>query len=69
MGMASEISRMSFERARHSINQSMSLIESHLLQSKDFNWEIYEDELFKYLTMEICYEASIANPNIAFTSQ
>jgi len=61
MSMASEINRMSFEPARHSVDQSMSLYRK--FKTRTVSGSIYEDELVKNLTMEIYYEAINTNPN------
>jgi len=59
MTMASEISRMSFESARHSIDRSMSLDRKVIgYQTWTISEPVYEDELLKNLTMETYYEAT-----------
>ena len=64
MSMASEMSRMSFEPARHSVDRSMSLDRKVIgYKTRTISEPIYEDELLKDLTMEICYEATKTNPN------
>ena len=58
MSMASEISRMSFEPARHSVDRNISLDRKVIgYKIRTISEPIYEDELLKNLTMEICYEA------------
>ena len=50
MSMASEISRMSFESARHSIDRSMSLDRKVIeYKTRTISEPIYEDELLKNL--------------------
>ena len=64
MSMASEMSRMSFEPARHSVDCSMSLDRKVIgYKTRTISEPIYEDELLKNLTMEIWYEATKTNPN------
>ena len=59
MSIASEIGRMSFESARHSVDQSMSLDRKVIgYKTRTISEPIYEDELLKNLTMEICYGAT-----------
>ena len=58
MSMASEMSRMSFEPARHSVDRKVIGYKTRTISEP-----IYEDELLKNLTMEICYEATKTNPN------
>ena len=61
MSMASEMSRMSFESARHSIDCSMSLDRKFIrYKTRTISEPIYEDEVLKNLTMEICYEATLS---------
>jgi len=64
ISMVSEINRMTFEPARYSIDQSMSL-DSKVIRYKirTICKPIYKDELVKNLTMEMCYEATSINPN------
>jgi len=60
ISMASEMSRMSSELTRHSVDQSMSLDKKVIgYKTRTISEPIYEDELLKNLTMEICYEATI----------
>ena len=62
--MASKMSQMSFEPARYSIDRSMSLdrkVIGH--KTRTTSEPIYENELLKNLTMEICYEATNTDPN------
>ena len=55
---------MSFESARHSVDRSMSLDRKVIgYKTRTVSEPIYEDELLKNLTMEICYEATKTNPN------
>jgi len=62
--MASEMSRMSFESVRHSVDRSMSLDRKVIgYKTRTISEPIYEDELLKNLTIEICYEATNTNPN------
>ena len=57
MSMASEMSRMSFESARHSVDRSMSLDRKVIgYKTRTISEPIYEDELLKNLPMEIYYE-------------
>ena len=64
MSMASEISRMSFEPTRHSVDRSMSLDRKVIgYKSRTISEPIDEDELLKNLTMERCYEATNTNLN------
>jgi len=64
VSMASEMSRMSFEPARHSVDRSMSLDKKVIgYKTITISEPIYEDELLKTLTMEICYEATNTNHN------
>ena len=59
MSIASEMSRMSFEPARHSVDRSMSLDRKVIeYKIRTISEPIYEDELLKSLTVEICYEAT-----------
>ena len=64
MSIASEMSRMSFEPARHSVDRSMSLDRKVIgYKTRTISKPVYEDELLKNLTIEICYEATNTNPN------
>ena len=64
ISMASEMSRMSFEPAQHSVDRSMSRDKKAIgLKTRTISEPIHEDELLKNLTMEICYEATKTNPN------
>jgi len=57
-------SRMSFECARHTVDRSMSLDKKVIgYKTRTISELIYEDELLKNLTMQICYEATNTNPN------
>ena len=58
-------SKMSFEPIRHSVDQSMSLDRTVIIgyKTRTISEPIYEDELLKNLTIEICYEATNTNPN------
>jgi len=59
MSMTSEMSRMSFEPARHSVDRSTSLDRKVIgYKTRTISEPIYEDELLKNLTMKICYEAT-----------
>ena len=52
------MSRMSFKSPRHSVDRSMSLDRKVIgYKTRTVSEPIYEDELLKNLTMEICYEA------------
>jgi len=64
MSMTSDMSRMSSEPTRHSVDRSMSL-DRKVIGNKirTLSEPIYEDELLKHLTMEICYKATNTNPN------
>jgi len=67
MSMASEMSRMSFEPTRYSVERSMSLDRKVIrYKTRTISEPIYEDELLKNLTMEICYEAMNTNPNSVY---
>ena len=69
MNMASVMSRMSFELARHSVDRSMSLDRKVIgYKTRTISEPTYEDELLKNLTMEICYEATNTNPNNIYIS-
>jgi len=58
------MSQMSFEPIRHSIDRSMSLNRKVIgYKIRTIDELIYENELVKNLTMEICYEATHTNPN------
>ena len=62
--MTSEISRMSFESARHNIDGSMSLHRKVIgYKIRTISGPIYENKLVKNLTMDICYEATNTNRN------
>ena len=64
ISLASEISRMSFEAARPSADWSISLERKVIgYKTRTVSEPIYEDELVKNMTMEICYEATNRNPN------
>ena len=69
MSMTSEMSRMSFEPARRSIDRIMSLDRKVIgYKTRTISEPIYEDELLKNLTVEICYEATKTNPNSIYIS-
>ena len=58
------MSRMSFEATRPSIDRSMSLERKVIgYKTRTISEPIYEDELLKNMTMEICYEATNTNTN------
>ena len=60
ISITSEMSKMSFEPARHSVEQSMSLDRKAIrYKARPISESIYEDELVKNITMEICYEVTI----------
>jgi len=64
MNMANKMNRMSFEPARHNIDQSTSFdrkVKGYEIRT--ISEPIYEDELVKNLMMEICYEGTNTNPN------
>ena len=62
MSIVSEMGIMSFESARHSVDRSMSLNRKVIVyKTRIISEPIYEDELLKNLTMEICYEATKTN--------
>lgn len=62
--MTSEMSRMSFELMRHSVDQSMSQDRKVIgYKTKTISDPICEDELVKNMIMEICYGATNTNPN------
>ena len=62
--MTSEMSRMSFEAARPSVDQIMSLDRKVIgYKTRIVSEPIYEDELVKNMIMEIYYEATNTNPN------
>jgi len=55
---------MTFEFARPSVDQSMSLEKKvHGYKTRSISEPIHGDELVKNMTMEICYEATNTNPN------
>ena len=52
--MTYEMSRISFEPARHNVDQSMSLERKIIgCKARATNEPVYEDELLKNMTMEI----------------
>ena len=62
--MNSEMSRMSFEATRPSVDQIMSLYRKVIgYKTRTISEPIYDDELVKNMTMDICYEATNTNPN------
>jgi len=62
--MTSEMSRMSFETARPSLDRLTSLEKKVIeYKTRTVSEPIYEDELVKNMTMEISYEATNTNPN------
>ena len=64
ISMTSEMSRMSFETARPSIDWLTSLDRKIIAcKSRTVSEPIYEDELVKNMTIKICYEAVNTNPN------
>jgi len=64
MSMASEMSRISFEPTRHSVDRSMSLDRKVIrYKTRIISEPIYEDELLKSSTMKICNEATNINHN------
>ena len=53
MSMTSEMSRMSFEPARHSVDRSMNLDTKVIVyKTRTISEQIYEDELIKNIAME-----------------
>ena len=69
MSMASEISRMSFEPTRHSVDRSMSLDRKVIgYKTRTISELNYEDELVKHQSMKICYEAANTNPSSIYIS-
>jgi len=64
ISITSEMSGMSFASARPSVGRSMSLERKVIgYKTRTVSESIYEDELVKNMTMEICYEATNTNPN------
>ena len=62
--MTTEISRMSFESIRYSVDRSMSLDRKVIrYKIRTVSEPIYEDKLVKNMTIEICYEATNTYPN------
>ena len=59
ISIASEMSRMSFEAVRLSVYQIMGL-DKKVIGNKirTISEPIYEDELVKNMTMEICYDVT-----------
>jgi len=69
VSMTSEITRMSFEAARPSLDQLTSLDRKVIrYKTRIVSELIYEDELVKNMTTEICYEANNTNPNSIYIS-
>jgi len=65
--MTSEMGRISFEPARNSINQSISLDRKVVgYKTRTISEPIYEDKLVKSMTMEIYYEITNTNLNIVY---
>ena len=63
MIQSSEMSRMSFEPIRHSVDLSLSLDRRVIgYKTRTASEPIYEDKLVKNITMEIWYETTNANP-------
>jgi len=55
---------MSFEATRPSIDRIISLERKVIAyKTRTVSEPIYEDELVRNMTMEICYEATNTNPN------
>ena len=64
ISMTSEMSRISFEPARHSVGRSMSLDTKVIgYKIRTVGEPIYEDKLLINLTMEICYKTTNINTN------
>ena len=63
------MSRMNFESARLSVDQSMSL-NKKVIRYKigTVSEPVYENELVKNITMEICYEVTNTNSNSIYIS-
>ena len=62
--MTSEMSRMSFEPTRHSIDRSMTFDKKVIgFKTRTVSEPIYENELVKTITIKIYYEATNTNPN------
>ena len=60
--MTNEMSRISFEFTRHSVDRSMSLDKELIgYKTRTISEPIYEDKLVKDMTMEIHYEVTNAN--------
>ena len=67
MSATDEMSRMSFEAARNSVDRSMSLDRKvNGYKTRTITEPIYEDKLLKNLAVEICYEAPNTNPNTIY---
>jgi len=64
ISMTSEMSRMSFEPTSYSVDRSRSL-DSKVIgyKTRTVSEPIYENELLKNMSMEICYEVANTNPN------
>ena len=64
ISITSEMSRMSFEVVRPSLDRLTSLERKVIgYKTKTVSELIYEDELVKNMTIEISYEATNTNPN------
>ena len=64
ISMTSEMSRMSFEAARPSLDRLTSLERKVIgYKTKTVSEPIYGDELVKNMTVEISYEVTNTNPN------
>ena len=64
ISLTSKMNSMSFEAARPSLDQLTTLDRKVIgYKIRTVSEPIYEDELVKNMTMEICYEATNTNPN------
>ena len=64
VSMTSKMSRMSFEEARHSLDQLTSLERKVIgYKTRTVSEPIYDNELVKNMTIEISYEVTNTNPN------
>ena len=67
ISMISEMSRMSFETVRHSVDQSMSLGRTIIgYKTRTVSQPIDEDEFVKNMTLEIYYEVASTNPDTIY---
>jgi len=69
ISMTNEISRMSFEAIRPSVDRIMSLDRKVIgYKNRTVSEPIYEDELIKNMTMKICSEVANTNLNSIYIS-